>query len=93
MRWAACCGKNQRRHLVLSRDRRRGAGPDAGPAAAAHAVTTSGSRPPCPPSSRCPWSVTTTIVQFSAGPEGRHLELTAATSRPTRWSAARRAAR
>ena len=62
-----------------------------GPAAAAHAVATSGSRPPCPPSSRCPWSVTTTIVQSSSGPDGR--ERTAATSRPTRWSAARRAAR
>jgi hypothetical protein len=53
-----------------------------GPAAAAHAVVTSGSRPPCPPLSRCPWSVTTTIVQFSSGPDGR--ERTAATSRPTR---------
>ena len=42
-----------------------------GPAAAAHAVVTSGSRPPCPPSSRCPWSVTTTIVHSSAGPDGR----------------------
>ena len=36
-----------------------------GPAAAAHAVATSGSRPPCPPWSRWPWSVTTTTVQFS----------------------------
>ena len=74
---AAGGGENQRRHLSWRVIGGAAPGRMPGPAAAAHAVMTSGSRPPCPPSSRCPWSVTTTIVQFSrwagaAGPDGGH---------------------